>query len=145
MDDLIEFHAAEQIVERGAVAQIAVDEFKRFGSPRGTGLVIPWGKHLDIVEVSAFEFRVVEIVEVIERPDRMAVAQETFTNMRANEARAAGDQKIHAQTLTTGGRTVERAAFCALTMVPGKTMLCAQFASPALERIFSPRKGCELR
>jgi hypothetical protein len=38
----------------------------------------------------------------------VAVAQETFANVRADEARAAGDQKVHAQTLTTGARPVER-------------------------------------
>ena len=34
--------------------------------------------------------------------------QPTFANVRTDEARAAGDQKIHGQTLATGARTVER-------------------------------------
>ena len=117
VDDLVEFHAAEQFVERHAVTQIAVDKFKWFGSPRGIGRaacrcgvlgrVIPRGERLDIAEVPAFEFRVVEIVEVIERPDGVAVVQQPFANVRTDETRAAGDQKVHGQTLTIGGRSVE--------------------------------------
>ena len=114
VDDLVELHAAKQCVERGAVGQIAMDEFKRFGSPRGIGRaacrcgvlgrVIPRGERLDVAEVPAFELRVVEIIEVIERPDGVAVAQQPFANVRTDEARAAGDQKIHGQTLTIRGR-----------------------------------------
>ena len=48
MDDLVKFHAAEQFVERGAVGQIAVDEFERFG------------QRLDVAEIAAFELRIVE-------------------------------------------------------------------------------------
>jgi hypothetical protein len=38
----------------------------------------------------------------------MAVAQEPFANVRTDETRAAGDQKIHGQTLTIRARAVER-------------------------------------
>src|ERR1017187_330685 len=111
MDDLVELHAAKQGVERGAVSQIAVDEFKWFGSPRGIsraacrcgvlGRVIPRGERLDVAEVPALELRVVKRVEVIECPDRVAVVQEPFADMRTDEASPAGDQKVHGRTLTT--------------------------------------------
>jgi hypothetical protein len=35
------------------------------------------------------------MIEVVKRPDAMAVAEEAFANVRADEARAAGDEKIH--------------------------------------------------
>ena len=95
VDDLVEFHTAEQFVERGAVGQIAVDEFKRFG------------ERLDVAEVPAFELRVVKRVEVIERPDGVAVAQQPFADVGTNETRAAGDQKIHGRKLTIRRRSVE--------------------------------------
>ena len=41
-------------------------------------------------------------------PRRLAVAQQPFANVRADEARAAGDEKIHGKTLTTGAQSVER-------------------------------------
>jgi len=49
------------------------------------------------------------MVQVIERPDMVAVVEETFANVRADEARAAGDEKIHGQTLTISEQSVERA------------------------------------
>jgi hypothetical protein len=36
--------------------------------------------------------------------------EQPFANVRANEARAASDEKIHAATLTTPAPTVERDA-----------------------------------
>jgi hypothetical protein len=47
------------------------------------------------------------MIEVVERPDAMAVAEKAFANVRADEARAAGDEKIHGQTLTISGLGVE--------------------------------------
>jgi hypothetical protein len=38
----------------------------------------------------------------------VAFAQQSFANVRADEARAAGDEKIHATMLTTPAPTVER-------------------------------------
>src|SRR5208337_3270543 len=84
-------------VERGSVGDVAVDEFKRFG------------ERLDFAEVALLELRVVKRIEVVERPDTVAVAQEPFANVRTDEARAAGDQKIHGRKLTSSGRSVERA------------------------------------
>ena len=43
--------------------------------------------------------RVVKIVQVVERPDAVAVVQEPFANVRADEAGAAGDEEIHARKL----------------------------------------------
>jgi hypothetical protein len=46
----------------------------------------------------------------------VAVVQEPFANVRADEARAAGDQEVHARKLTGSGRSVECAGkFCSLS------------------------------
>jgi hypothetical protein len=37
----------------------------------------------------------------------VAVMQQPFTNVRTDEPRPTGDQKVHGQTLTTRGRSVE--------------------------------------
>ena len=70
------------------VRDVAVDKFKRLG------------ERLDFAEIALLELRVVKIIEVVKRPDAVAVAEEAFANVRADEARAAGDEKIHGQTLT---------------------------------------------
>jgi len=72
-----------------------MNKFKRFG------------ERLDFPQILALELRIVKVVEVVECPDRVAVAQQMLTDMGADEARAAGDQKIHARTLTIRGRAVE--------------------------------------
>ena len=105
MDDLVELDRGKNFVERGAVGDVAVDEFKRSLAQR-----------LDFAKVAAFELRVVMIVEVIERPDGVAVAQEPFANVRTDEARAAGDQKIHGRTLTI------RSAGCRVRKQDTKTL-----------------------
>jgi len=51
--------------------------------------------------------RVIKIVQVVEGPDAVAVAQQLLANVRADEARAAGDEKIHDSTLATAARRVE--------------------------------------
>jgi hypothetical protein len=38
----------------------------------------------------------------------VAFVEEALANVRADEARAAGDEKIHDEKLTSGGRSVER-------------------------------------
>ena len=63
---------------------------------------------MDFAQVLPFDLRIVKIVQVIKGPDAVAVAQEPFANVRADETRAAGDQKIHGRKLTVGGRSVER-------------------------------------
>jgi hypothetical protein len=40
----------------------------------------------------------------------VAVAEEAFANVRADETRAASDEKIHTETLTTEAQAVERAS-----------------------------------
>jgi hypothetical protein len=46
----------------------------------------------------------------------VAVVQEPFANVRADETGAAGDQKIHGRKLTVSGRGVECAGkFCSLS------------------------------
>jgi hypothetical protein len=39
----------------------------------------------------------------------VAVVQKAFADVRADEARAAGDKKIHGRKLNRSGRSVERA------------------------------------
>jgi len=85
----------KNFVERGGIGDVAMDEFKRLG------------ERLDFAEVALLEPRVVKRIQVIKRPDVVAVAQEPFANVRADEARAAGDEKIHGRTLTISGRSVE--------------------------------------
>ena len=87
VDDLVELNAAEQAVQRGAVGQIAVHELE---GP---------GQGLEVAEVALLEARVVEGIQVIERPDRVAGMQQALANMRANKAGAAGNQEIHAAKL----------------------------------------------
>ena len=87
VDDLVEAHAAEQLVQRGAVGQVAVDEFE---GP---------GEGLEVAEVALLEARVVEGIEVVERPDRVAGMQQPLADVRADETGAAGDQEVHAATL----------------------------------------------
>jgi len=96
VDDLIKFHGRKQFVERRTVGEIAMKKFKRLG------------ERLDVTEVGALELRIVKIVQVIERPDAVAVAEQPFAHVRADEARAAGDEKIHGRKLNRGGRSVER-------------------------------------
>ena len=97
MDNLVKIDGGKNFVERSGVGDVAVDEFK-------------WlGERLDVAEIMPFEVRIVEIVEVVERPDGVAVMQQPFANVRADEARAAGDQEVHGQKLTGSGRSVERA------------------------------------
>ena len=83
MDHLIELHAGEQFIQRSAVRQIAVDELKGFG------------QRLDVVEIAPLDGRVVEVVQLVERPDGMTCAEQTLAHMRTDEACAASDQKIH--------------------------------------------------
>jgi hypothetical protein len=45
----------------------------------------------------------------------VAVMQQPFTNVRTDEPRPTGDQKVHGQTLTTRGRSVECAGNLAVS------------------------------
>src|ERR1039458_7982696 len=86
VDDLIEFDGRKKFVERGGIAYVAVEKFKR------------QRERFDFAKIAALDLRVVEIVQVVEGPDTVAVAQQAFANVRADEARAAGDEKIHPAT-----------------------------------------------
>ncbi len=82
---------------------VAVDKFEGFG------------QSLDFAEVALLEGRVVKVVEVVEGPDAVAIAEEAFANVGADEARAAGDQKIPWPDANNRGGAVERQAlafFC---------------------------------
>jgi hypothetical protein len=48
-----------------------VKEFKRFG------------KRLDFAQVTALELRIVKIVQVVKRPDVMAIVEQALADMRA--------------------------------------------------------------
>jgi len=76
--------------------------FTKFASTHSSGA--SWRA---FVKVATLELRVVKVVQVIEGPDAVAVAEQAFANVRANEFRAAGDEKIHAVTLTTRAEGVE--------------------------------------
>ena len=84
------------------------DENSSFTARRRTGRrgrIKRLGERVNFAEVAALDLRIVKIVQVIEGPDAVAVAQQAFADVRADEARAAGDEKIHGATLTTpGGR-----------------------------------------
>ena len=47
------------------------------------------------------ELRVVELVEIVERPDGVARLEQTLANVRSDETRAAGDQEVHAPMMRT--------------------------------------------
>ena len=55
VNNLVESHAAEQLLERIRIVQIPVNELKRLA------------KYLDLTEVMALYFRVVKIVQIVER------------------------------------------------------------------------------
>jgi hypothetical protein len=65
-------------------------------------------ERLDIVQRAALDLRIVKIVQVIKSPNAMAVEQQAFANMRADEARATRDEKMHGAKLISPSETVER-------------------------------------
>jgi hypothetical protein len=97
MDDLVEFDGRKNLRHGGGIGEVAVEKFKG------------QGEGLDIAEIRALELWIVKVVQVVKRPDAMAVAQESFANVRTDETRAAGDEKVHDATLTIGAGSVEDA------------------------------------
>src|SRR5436309_10604882 len=75
MDDLIKSYAAAQIVQAGTMEQIVLDKSE-----------FP-GERLHLAEILQFERRVIKGVQIIQRPDGMAFAQQPFAHVRANETR----------------------------------------------------------
>jgi hypothetical protein len=69
----------QQTVHARAVGQIAAHQGKRFS------------EGLDLAQVLFLDGGVIKAVEIIQRPDRVALAQETFTKMRTNETCPACD------------------------------------------------------
>src|SRR5271154_3342126 len=99
MDYLIKFSAGKNAAQSFRFGDVVMNEPEIFPESQ------------QFADVALFEFRVVKIVQIIKRMNAMTVAQEPFANVRADEARAAGDQKIHGRTLTTQSETVERAGY----------------------------------
>src|SRR6267378_2575124 len=60
MNELVELHARKQFDERGAVEQIAFEELELLG------------KGLEVAQIAAFDGRIIEWVEIIECPNRIA-------------------------------------------------------------------------
>jgi hypothetical protein len=52
----------------------------------------------------------------------VAVAEEAFANVRADEARAASDEKIHGRKLTSNGRSVECSNVCSTKSASGEKL-----------------------
>ena len=86
--DLIELHTAQQGIDGRPVGQI---------SPHEAKAVFGGGERL---HVALFDGEIVERIQIIECPDRVALAQQALAHVRADEARPARDQVIHERTLT---------------------------------------------
>ena len=97
MDDLIKRHAAEHIIQLRPLGDIRMNE--------GEGL----GSRLQFAQGILLDGRIVEIVQVIQRTNRVPVCEQAFTNMRTNEPHAASDQHIHGTSLAGSGGGVEDA------------------------------------
>ena len=89
MNDLIKTNRSKEFADCGGIANITLDKFKRLG------------QRLDFANVGALQLRIIEIIQLIERPDAVAVVEQPFANVRADKARAAGDEKIHGEKLTS--------------------------------------------
>ena len=83
MDHLIKLRFAEHFVYGAAICDVSLHEREWFG------------QCLEHPHILLLDGRRVERIEVIERPNRMTHLQQPLTNVRPNEACAAGDQKIH--------------------------------------------------
>ena len=97
MDDLVKFDGRKNFADSAGVAQVAVEKFER------------QAERFDFTKIAALDLRVVKIVQIVESPDAVAVAQKALADVRADEARAAGDEKIHAAKLILRAGSVERA------------------------------------
>ena len=83
VNDLVEPRSAEQVLENGPIAQVPLHKRE---CPR---------QRLKIAEVGLLDLRVVKIVEIVEDPNGVAVAQQAVAHVIADESGAAGDQEIH--------------------------------------------------
>ena len=98
MDDLVKLHTAQQPGERRRVGDIPRHELK-----------LP-GQGLDFAKVRLLDARAVEIIEIVQCPDRVAGPEQLLANMRANKTGAAGDEDVHVGTVSNEGPAVERPA-----------------------------------
>jgi len=87
MQDLIETHSREQVIELAAFRDIAAHRAE---------LTAP---ALQPTQVAFLERRLIEGIQVIKRPDPMPALQQPLANMGTDEAGAAGDQEIHGASL----------------------------------------------
>src|SRR5207302_3363834 len=78
--DGIEFFSMKQPANVLTISQIDLVD----------GYVIP-----NCLDVSAFDGRIIEIVEVIQDSDGVSAAQEPFDQMRSDKSGAACDQDLH--------------------------------------------------
>jgi hypothetical protein len=89
MDNLIETYFLEQVSDDGDIGQVAVNEGERAA------------QRFDFIEVPLLDGRAVKGVQIVQRPDGVAGLEQPFAHVRADESRAARNQKIH-------GRIMER-------------------------------------
>ena len=97
MNDLIKRHAAQHFIELGALGDIRMYKGKRLGA------------RLEFSQGVLFDGRIVKIVQVIQGTYRVAVIQQAFADMRADESHSAGNQNIHGVRLTGSRSAVENA------------------------------------
>src|SRR5581483_11683167 len=83
MHDLIEGDLRKNFVDSPTVRQVTFDEGETSR------------QFFDFRKVAALERWIVKIVEIIENPHGMTMAQESLRKMRANKAGPAGEEKIH--------------------------------------------------
>src|SRR5882672_905114 len=93
MNDLIELHAADQLVHGRPVGEIAVREFEGFG------------QGLKVSNVGLLELRIVKSIQIVESPNRVAGKKQRLANMRADKTCPARHQEIHTQTLAEAGES----------------------------------------
>ena len=67
------------------------------------------GARLQFAQGILFDGRIVEIVQVIQRTNRVTGREQAFTDMRTNEPHAACDQHIHGASLAASDGGVEDA------------------------------------
>ena len=95
MNDLVERHAAEYLVQLAAIRNIRMHKRKGL-CPR-----------LQLAQGALLDGGIVKIIEIIQRANSVSGLEQAFTDMRTNKPHAAGDQKIHARKLTGNRLTVE--------------------------------------
>lgn len=83
VDDLIKLSAGKDLFDLLGNGQVALDEGEGFG------------ERLDVADVALLDRGGIKIIEIVEGDDLMALVQQFFTYVGADEAGAACYQKIH--------------------------------------------------